>query len=85
MERPEGGRRKLAPDLTGKHGELISGPGEDEVSSPLAAGTREISGCDGFETSRARAQELGGFWDAIGPSCFSEFLKGQPTSKIHDS
>lgn len=74
----------LAPDLTGKHGEIISGPGEDEVSSPLA-GTREISGCDGFETSRARAQELGGFWAAIGLSCFSEFLKGQPTSKIHDS
>lgn len=40
MERPEGGRRKLAPDLTGKRGEIISGPGEDEVSSPLA-GTRE--------------------------------------------
>ena len=57
---------------------------EDEVSSPLA-GTVEISGCDGFETSRARAQELGGFWDAIGLSCFSEFLKDQPTPKIHDS
>ena len=54
------------------------------MSSPLA-GTGEITGCDGFETSRARAQELGGFWDAIGLSCFSQFLKGQPTPKIHDS
>ena len=53
------------------------------MSSPLA-GTREISGCDGFETSRARAQELGGFWEAIGLSCFSEFLKAQQTPKIHD-
>ena len=57
---------------------------EDEVSSPLA-GTGEISVCDGFETSRAISQELGGFWDAIGMSCFSEFLKGQPTPKINDS
>ncbi len=56
----------------------------DEVSSPLA-GTREIYGCDGFETSRARAQEVGGFWDVIGLSCLSGFLKGQPTAKIHDS
>ena len=57
---------------------------EDEVSSLLAR-NGEISGCDGFETSRAAAQELGGFWDAIGLSCFSEFLKGQPIPKIHDS
>ena len=57
---------------------------EDEVSSPLA-GTREISGCVGFETSRARAQELGDFWDAIGLSYLSEFLKGQPSPKIHYS
>ena len=54
------------------------------MSSPLAR-TGEISGCDGFETSRAVAQELGGFWDAIGLSCFSEFLKVQPTPKIHNS
>ena len=57
---------------------------EDEVSSPLA-GTGEISGCDGLETSRPRAQKLEGFWDAIGLSCFCEFLNGQPTPKIHDS
>ena len=57
---------------------------EDEVSSPLEE-TGEISGCDGFETSRATAQELGGFWDEIGLSCFSEFLKGQPTPKIYYS
>ena len=56
----------------------------DKVSSPLA-GTGEISGCDGFETSRAKAQELGGFWDAVDLSCFSDFLKGQLTTKIHDS
>ena len=54
------------------------------MSSPLA-GTREISGCVGFETSRARAQELGDFWDAIGLSYLSEFLKGQPSPKIHYS
>ena len=54
------------------------------MSSPLA-GTGEISGCDGFETSRARAQELGSLGDAIGLSRFSEFLKGQPTPKIHNS
>ena len=54
------------------------------MSSPLA-GTGEISVCDGIETFRARAQELGGFWDAIGLSYFSEFLKDQPTPKIHDS
>lgn len=78
MERPEGGgRRKLAPDLTGKHAE-ISGPGEDKVSSPLA-GTREVSGCDGLDSSRGRVQELGGFWDATGLSYFSEFLKEGPT------
>ena len=57
---------------------------EDEVSSPLA-GSGEISEREGFETSRARAQELGGFLDAICLSCFSEFLKGHPTTKIHDS
>ena len=57
---------------------------EDEVSSPLA-GTGEMSGYDGFDTSRARAQELGGFWNLIGLSCFFEYLKGQPTPKIHGS
>lgn len=46
MERDRGearGRKKKAgprSHLTGKRGEIISGPGEDEVSSPLA-GTRE--------------------------------------------
>ena len=54
------------------------------MSSQLA-GTGDVSGCDGFETSRARAQELGGFWDVIVLSCFSEFLKGQPTPKFHDT
>ena len=54
------------------------------MSSALA-GTGEISGYDGFETSISRAQELGGFWDAKGLSCFYELLKGQPTPKIHDS
>lgn len=53
--------------------------------SEFPTGTREISGCDVLEPSGARAQEMGGFWYAIGLSCFSEFLKGQPTLKIHDS
>ena len=43
------------------------------MSLPLE-GIGEISGCDGFETSRARAQELGGFWDAIGLLPFIVYL-----------
>ena len=37
---------------------------------------------DGFETSRASSQKLGGFWDAIGLSCFSEFLKANPHQRL---
>ena len=65
--------------------EILERPEGGRRSEFTTSRTGKISGCDGFETSRPGAQELGGFSDAIGLSCFSEFLKGQRTPKIHDS